>query len=41
MRDHVPSIKALVELGADVEVPGQQGYRPLALALADQKYEAA
>jgi quinoprotein dehydrogenase-associated probable ABC transporter substrate-binding protein len=41
MRDHVPSIKALLEHGADLERPGQAGFRPLPLAIAEDKYEAA
>ena len=41
MRDHVPSVKALLENGADIEEPGPQGYRPLALAIAEARYEAA
>lgn len=41
MRDHVPSIKVLLEHGADMEKPGQEGFRPLPLAIAEDKYEAA
>jgi quinoprotein dehydrogenase-associated probable ABC transporter substrate-binding protein len=41
MRDHVPSIKVLLEHGADMEKPGQDGFRPLPLAIAEDKYEAA
>jgi ankyrin repeat protein len=41
MRDHLPSIKVLIENGANIEQPGPQGFRPLALAIAESKYEAA
>ena len=41
MRDHVASVKVLAENGADVEEPGPQGFRPLALAIAEQRYEVA
>ncbi len=41
MRDHVPTIEVLIENGADVEEPGPGGLRPLALAIAESKYEAA
>lgn len=41
MRDHVPSIKMLLEHGANIEQPGQEGFRPLPLAIAEDKYEAA
>lgn len=41
MRDHVPSIKALIEHGADMEKPGQEDFKPLPLAIAEDKYEAA
>jgi ankyrin repeat protein len=41
MRDHVASVKVLAEKGADVEEPGPQGFRPLALAIAEQRYEVA
>jgi quinoprotein dehydrogenase-associated probable ABC transporter substrate-binding protein len=41
MRDHVASIKALLEHGADIEKPGEQGFKPLPLAIAEDKYEAA
>ncbi len=41
MRDHVPSIKVLLAHGADTEKPGQEGFRPLPLAIAEDKYEAA
>jgi len=41
MRDHVPSIKVLLEHGVDIEKPGQEGFRPLPLAIAEDKYEAA
>ena len=41
MRDHVPSIKVLLEHGAEIDKPGQDGFRPLPLAIAEDKYEAA
>jgi quinoprotein dehydrogenase-associated probable ABC transporter substrate-binding protein len=41
MRDHVPTIKVLLEKGADLEKPGQQGFKPLPLAIAEDKYESA
>jgi quinoprotein dehydrogenase-associated probable ABC transporter substrate-binding protein len=41
MRDHVPTIKVLLEKGADIEAPGQQGFKPLPLAIAEDKYESA
>jgi len=41
MRDHVPSVKVLLDHGADVEKPGEDGYRPLPLAIAEDKYESA
>ena len=39
MRDHVPSVKALIEHGADKEQPGQDDFKPLPLAIAEDKYE--
>jgi ankyrin repeat protein len=41
MRDHVPSIKMLLENGAKVDEPGPDGVHPLTLALADSRYEVA
>jgi ankyrin repeat protein len=41
MRDHVPSIKVLLEHGAEINKPGQEGFRPMPLAIAESKYEAA
>ena len=41
MRDHVPSVKALIEHGADMEKPGQGNFKPLPLAIAEDKYESA
>jgi quinoprotein dehydrogenase-associated probable ABC transporter substrate-binding protein len=41
MRDHVPTVKVLVEKGADIEKPGQDGFKPLPLAIAEDKYESA
>ena len=41
MRDHVPSIKVLLDHGAHIEKPGQDGFKPLPLAIAEDKYEAA
>jgi len=41
MRDHVPTIKDLVEKGANIEAPGQEGFKPLPLAIAEDKYESA
>ena len=41
MRDHVPSVKVLIEHDADMEKPGQEDFRPLPLAIAEDKYESA
>ena len=41
MRDHVPSVKVLLDNGADIEKPGLEVFRPLALAIAEDKYEVA
>jgi ankyrin repeat protein len=41
MRDHVPTIKVLVEKGADINEAGPQGFSPLAIAITDNRYEAA
>ena len=41
MRDHVPTVKVLLANGADVEEPGPEGFRPLAVAIAEDKYEVA
>jgi ankyrin repeat protein len=41
MRNHVPTIKALLARKADIEKAGPQGYPPLALAIAEAKYDAA
>jgi ankyrin repeat protein len=41
MREAVPTIKVLVDARAKLEEPGPEGFRPLALALAESHYEAA
>jgi quinoprotein dehydrogenase-associated probable ABC transporter substrate-binding protein len=41
MRDHVPTVKVLLGHGAEIEKPGQDGFRPLPLAIAEDKYESA
>ena len=41
MRNHVPSVKVLLERGADIEKKNAEGYSPLALAIAEAKYEVA
>jgi quinoprotein dehydrogenase-associated probable ABC transporter substrate-binding protein len=41
MRDHVPTVKVLLDHGAKLEEAGPDGIRPLALALTERKYEAA
>ncbi len=41
MRDHVPTIKVLAAKGANIEEPGPGGFRPLALAISESKYESA
>jgi ankyrin repeat protein len=41
MRDDVPSVKLLLAKGADMKKPGPEGYPPLAVAIAENKYEAA
>ncbi len=41
MRKHVPTVEKLLELGADIEKPGTQGYPPLALSIAEAKFEVA
>jgi ankyrin repeat protein len=41
MREAVPALKVLIDAGANIEEPGPEGYRPLALALAESHYEAA
>ena len=33
MRNHVPTVKMLLERGADIEKKNKEGYSPLALAL--------
>jgi len=40
-RDSVPTIEVLLKNGADIEEPGPEGYRPLAMAIGDSRYEAA
>ena len=37
----MPSIKVLLEHGADIEKPGPEGFRPLPLAIGEDKYEVA
>ena len=41
MRNHVPTVKVLIERGADMEKKNKEGYSPLALALAEAKFEVA
>jgi ankyrin repeat protein len=41
MRDHVPSVKVLLDHGADIDKSGQDGFKPLPLAIAEDKYESA
>ena len=41
MRDQSRPIKVLLEHGADIEKPGPEGFRPLPLAIAENKYESA
>jgi ankyrin repeat protein len=41
MRDHVPTIKVLLAKGADIEKPGPEGYRPLGIAISEDKFEVA
>ena len=41
MRDHVPSVKVLLENGANIEKPGPDGSGRCSLAVAENKYEAA
>src|SRR5262249_42470887 len=41
LRDHVPTVKTLLAHGADIEKPGPEGYRPLAVAISDDRYETA
>jgi quinoprotein dehydrogenase-associated probable ABC transporter substrate-binding protein len=41
MRDHVPTVKVLLDAGAQLEEPGPGGVTPLALALTERKYESA
>lgn len=41
MRNHVPTIKALLARKADIEKTNPQGYPVLALAIAEAKFEAA
>jgi ankyrin repeat protein len=41
MRSHVPTVEMLLKRGAHIEKPGQQGYPPLALAIAEAKFEVA
>ncbi len=41
MRDSVPTIDVLLKHGAKIEEPGPEGYRPLSMAIADSRYDAA
>jgi ankyrin repeat protein len=41
MRNHVPTVKMLLSRGADIERPGGKGYPPLALSIAEAKFEVA
>jgi ankyrin repeat protein len=40
-RNHVPSIKALVAAGADIERAAPGGYTPLSVAIAERRFEGA
>ena len=37
----MPTVKALLAKGADIEKPGPEGFRPLAVAIAEDRYEVA
>ena len=37
MRNHVPTVKMLLERGADIEKKNKEGYPPLALAIAESE----
>jgi len=41
MRDSVPTVDVLLKNGAKIEEVGPEGYRPLSIAIADSRYDAA
>jgi ankyrin repeat protein len=41
MRNHVPTVQALLDRGADINRAGGKGYQPLALSIAESKFEVA